>query len=157
MPKAQARAVLRGTMLAAAGKRRRYLFRVDRAGLLAVRVGNPLSFTGFFAVVLLFYWFLWGSLGYAALLAGGAVGMAALGVLDDVVARAVAGQPRETVLKSRMNLFVPRESLREVEIREVGRYTRLELTDRGQPVRITITRPAPPVPRELLEPFLASP
>ncbi len=151
MPRAVRRAILWGTMAIGTGKRRRYLFRVDPDGLVAVRVGNPLALTTFFLVLYLFFFFLWDAVGVASLLAGGALGMFFVGVLDNVIARGVASQPREAVLKSRMNYFVSAESFREAEIEETPALTHLRLRDHDRMLRVAIRRPAPPAVRAVLE------
>ncbi len=138
------------------GKRRRYLFRVDPKGLLAIRVGNPLSWSAFFVAVLISYIFMRATpLGPATLLVGGAIGMAGLGSLDRALARAVASQPQEEVLKSPMNLFLAREAWECPEVEDAGRAIRLRFTRGDEEARITISRPRPAVARRALEPLLS--
>jgi hypothetical protein len=154
MPRPRRRAILRGMMLVEGSRRRRFLFRVDADGLLAVRIGNPLAFSAFLGILLLAYLIGWPILGPASLLAGGALGLAALGVLDNAIARTVAGQPREAVLRSRMNLFLSRADLRAATVKEGVRVTHLETTYQGARVAVDITRPVPGAARKELEPLL---
>jgi hypothetical protein len=154
MPRPQRRAILRGTMLLEGSRRRRFLFRVDPDGLLAVRIGSPLAFSAFLGALLLSYLLGWGALGPAALLAGGAIGLLALGLLDDAIARAVAGQPREAVIRSRMNVFLTKEDFREASIQEGVRVTRLEATHAGARVEVDIVRPPPGDAGKQLRPLL---
>ncbi len=154
MPRPRRRAILRGSMLLEGSRRRRFLFRVDPDGLLAVRIGNPLAFSAFVGIVLLAYLVGWPILGPASILAGGALGLAALGVLENSIARAVAGQPREAALKSRMNLYLSREDLRDAKMREGVRVTHLETTYQGARVDVDITSPMPEEARRHLAPLL---
>jgi hypothetical protein len=155
MARMQRRALLRGTLLIGASKRRRFLFRIDPDGIVAVRIGSPLAFSAFLGVLLLAYVAGWPVLGPASLLAGGALGLAALGVIDDGIARAVAGQPREAVLKSRMNVFLPKDSLRTAKVREGMHVLRVEGSNEGAAFLLDITRPDPPIARERLASYLA--
>ncbi len=155
MGRAKRRAILWGTMILARGKRRSYVFRVEPNGLLAIRVGNPLSWLAFFTIVLAFYILLRGTpIGLASLFAGGAVGFAVLGTLDKAIARAVATQPQETLMRSHMNLFLPSEEWRAARVEEAGPLTRLHLSHSKTEVRITIHRPRPPHARRFLGPLL---
>ncbi len=150
MARMQRRALLRGTLLIGGSKRRRFLFRLDPDGILAVRIGSPLAFSAFLGVLLLAFLAGWPVLGPVSLLAGGAIGLAALGVIDDGIARAVAGQPREAVLKSRMNVFLPNDSLREATMKEGVRVLRLEGSHDGSAFVLDVTRPDPPRAKERL-------
>lgn len=156
MPRVQRRAILRGTMILEGSRRRRFLFRVDPDGLLAVRIGSPLAFSAFLGILLLAYLLGWSTLGAGSLLAGGAAGLLALGLMDDAIARAVAGQPREAVMRSRMNVFLTRDDLRRASIEEGARVTRLEASHEGVRVVLDITRPPPGEARKQLGPFLPS-
>lgn len=156
MGRALRRAIVWGTMVLGEGKRRRYLFRIDPRGILAIRVGNPLSWSTFFVALLLSYIFMRATpLGPATLLVGGALGMLALGSLDRALARAVASQPQEEVLKSPMNLFLPRKAWDSAEVEDLGRALRLRFHHGGREARITISRPRPTVARQALEPLLS--
>lgn len=155
MARLQRRTLLRGTMLVEGSRRRRFLFRVDPDGLLAVRIGSPLAFSAFLGLLLLSYLVGWATVGPAALLAGGALGLLALGLLDDAIARAVAGQPREAVVRSRMNVFLSRQDLRGASLEEGVRVTRVEATHDGGRVIVDITRPLPAETRKTLQPLLA--
>lgn len=87
------RAILWGTMAVGGDKRRSYVFRVDPAGLLAIRIGNPLSWLTFFLIVLLFFLVLPPTpFAIGRILGGGAVGMTVLGLVDRAIARAAATQ-----------------------------------------------------------------
>lgn len=157
MPRPRRRAVLRGTMLLEGFRRRRFLFRVDPDGLLAIRIGNPLAFSAFLGILLLAYLVGWPALGPAALLAGGALGLLALGFIDNSIARAVAGQPREAVLRSRMNLFFSRADLRDADVTPGVRVTRVEAIHEGARAVIDITRPLPDAAQRELAPLLRRP
>ncbi len=140
------------------GKRRAYLFRIDPAGLIAIRIGNPLSWTAFFAIVVLFFIFLGRTaLGWASLVAGAAVGMAVLGVTDRVIARAVATQPRDRVLKASMNVFLPKGSWANVRLEEGQGFTYVDLPLETTRARIAIREPRPPAARALLAPLWEDP
>ncbi len=137
------------------GRRRRFLFRIEPSGVLAIRVGSPVSWTAFFALVLGGYLLLRGTpAGSAGALAGGAVGMLALGVLDRSLARAVASQPRERVLRSNMNLFLAQDSMKDAVVRPSGRALSLRVDYEGRVARINITRPSPDEAIQLLRSLL---
>lgn len=144
-------------MLVEGARRRRFLFRVDPDGLLAVRIGSPLAFSAFLGIVLLAYLIGWSVLGLGSVLGGGAVGLLALGLLDDAIARAVAGQPRDAITRSRMNLFLSRDDLRRASVEEGVRVTRLEAHHEGARVVLDITRPVPAEARKQLSPLLSRP
>ncbi len=150
MPKRQRRAIVRGTLLFGSSKRRRFLFRLDPDGILAVRIGSPLAFSAFLGTLLLVY--LLGSpiVGPASLLAGGALGLAALGLIDVGIAKAVAGQPRAAVLKSPMHVFLPAKALEDASLEEGVRVTRIQGTSDGNDFVLDVTRPKPSEARKLL-------
>ncbi|MGQ0797310.1 MAG: hypothetical protein ACT4OI_05555 [Methanobacteriota archaeon] len=149
------RPILWGTMAVGGGKRRSYVFRVDPAGLLAVRIGTPLSWSAFFVIVLGTYVVLGPTaLGLGSLLAGAAMGMAVLGVLDRAIARAAAAQPRDQVLRSAMNVFVSKEDWSSARFEEGRGHTYVEVTSQGRPIRVAIGRPRPPAAREALRSLL---
>ncbi len=151
MARGKERPVVWGTMAIGEGRRRRFLFRIEPSGVLAIRVGSPVSWTAFFALVLGGYLLLRGTpAGSAGALAGGAVGMLALGVL----ARAVASQPRERVLRSNMNLFLAQDSMKDAVVRPSGRALSLRVDYEGRVARINITRPSPDEAIQLLRSLL---
>lgn len=154
MPRVQRRATLRGTLLIGTSKRRRFLFRLDPDGILAVRIGSPLAFSAFLGILLLAYIIGWPILGPASLLAGGAVGLAALGLIDEGITRTVAGQPREAVLRSRMNVFLSRDALRSASIKEGAHVTRVRGVSEGVEFVLDVTRPDPTAVRMLLAPLI---
>jgi hypothetical protein len=153
MGKSIHREILWGTM-AYSDRRRSYLFRVDPDGLVAIRVGNPLSWTAFFVVVIGSFVALNRSLGLAALLLGGAVGFAVLGLLDQVIARSIATQPKERVLRSMMNVFLAKEDWEGAALEESPSHTYVTLPHGGRLVKIAIRRPGPPHARRVLDSFL---
>jgi len=154
MGRAVRRSILWGTMAIGSSKRRSYLFRVDPAGLVAVRVGNPFSWSAFFGIVLACFWLLGSTpIGWASLLAGGGVGFVALGILNRGIARGIASQTRERVLRSTMNTFLPKEDWRGAKMAEGQGYTFIELTSLDRAVRIAIVRPRRARARELLRPL----
>ena len=157
MPRRQPRSILRGTLLIGGSRRRRFLFRLDPDRILAVRIGSPFAFSAFLGILLAAYLVGWPLIGPPSLLAGGAVGLAALGLLDNGIARAVAGQPREAVLKSPMNVFLPRDALRQASVRGETGVTRVEGSHDGKRFVLDITRPDPSEARKQLAPFLGPP
>jgi hypothetical protein len=126
------------------------VFRIDPDGILAVRIGSPLSFSAFLGILLLVYWVGSPIVGLASLLPGGALGLAALGLVDLGIARAVAAQPRTAVLKSPMNVFLPAKALEDASIREGVRVTRIEGTSGGNAFVLDVTHPNPTETRKLL-------
>lgn len=154
MARARRRVVLRGTLLLQGRKRRRFLFRLDPDGVLAVRIGSPLAFSAFLAVLLFSYLIGWRALGAASLLAGGAIGLAALGLLDNAISMTVLGQPREAVLKSPMNVFLKREAFRDATLEQGARITRVRGTHEGKEFVLDVTRPNPAEARRQLAPFI---
>jgi hypothetical protein len=145
------RPLLWGSMVVGAGKRRIYLFRLEPAGLLAIRVGFPISWFGFAGCVVGFYVLLNSTvLGWSSLIAGAAAGFVVLGLLDRFLARAVATQTRERVLQSSMNLYFDFETLGEVQFQESPSRTYLRFKWREFDVRVEINRPAPPAARNAL-------
>ena len=155
MGRALRRAILWGTMTVGGGKRRSYVFRVDPAGLLAIRIGNPLSWFAFFLIVLLFFLALPPTpFALGPILGGGAAGMAVLGLVDRAIARAAATQPREQAIKSPMNAFLQKEDLAAARFEEGAGHTFLELTSQGRPMRLAISRPRPPAARAALRPLV---
>jgi len=154
MPKRQRRPIVRGTLLIGRSKRRRFVFRLDPDGILAVRIGSPLAFSAFLGILLLVYWVGSPIVGPASLLAGGALGLAALGLIDVGIARAVAAQPRDAVLKSPMNLFLPANALGDAFLQEGVRVTRIEGTSEGNAFVLDVTHPNPTEARRLLSPLV---
>jgi hypothetical protein len=137
------------------GPRRRFVFRVEPAGLLAIRVGNPFAWFSFAAVLVATYLLLrWTALGYASLLLGAALGLLALGLVDRAIARGLATQTRDRLVRSAMNLYLPEESLRSGRLTELGYYTELRAEHAGRAVHILFSRPRPPGARHLLVPRL---
>ncbi len=136
------------------GRRRAYLFRLDPTGLIAIRIGNPLSWTAFFAIVVLFFTFLGKTaLGWASLIAGAAVGMAVLGLTDRAIARAVATQPRDRVLKASMNVFLPAAAWTNAHLEEGRGFTFVDIPLDSTRARIAIREPRPPAAHALLAPL----
>jgi hypothetical protein len=153
MPRPVRREILWGTM-AWHGRRRSYVFRVDPDGLLAIRLGNPLSWTAFFAIVVGSFLVLNRSLGLGSILLGGALGFAVLGILDRAIARALATQLKERILKSNMNVFLPMADWKGARLEETAVRTYVSLGLTGEGARIAIRRPVPPRARLALDGFL---
>ncbi len=150
MSRSVRRPILWGTLTFQGGRRRRYLFRVDPEGILAVRIGNPFSFTVLFLVLYASFAFGWDRLGVGSLLLGGAVGMGMVGVLDSAIARGVASQPRDAVLRSQMNHFFPSSEIETAAIGETRFLTHMRFTDEDRTVKIAIRRPAPSAVHSIL-------
>lgn len=155
MARAKRRAVLRGTLLLGGRKRRRFVFRIDPDGILAVRIGSPLAFSAFLGILLISYLAGWPTLGPASLLAGGAIGLAALGLLDTGIAMAVASQPRDAVLKSPMNVFLPKEGLQAASAEAGLRALRVQGSYDGKDFVLDVIRPHPEEARRQLASLLA--
>lgn len=148
---AKSRALLWGTMRVGAAKRRFYLFRIEPQGVLAIRVGFPLAWFALFGSVVLFYVTLSTTiLGVGAIIAGAAVGLAAMGLLNRAIALGVATQTRERVLASAMNLYFETSQMGEVQFQESASRTYLRWRWRDATVEARIDRPAPPEARRLL-------
>jgi hypothetical protein len=154
MARAKRHALLRGTFLISGRKRRRFVFRIDPDGILAVRIGSPLAFSAFLGILLLSYFVGWPTLGWASLLAGGAIGLATLGLLDNGIAMAVAAQPRNAVLKSPMNVFLPKDALRGASVEAGVRVLRVEGSREGTKFVLDVIRPDPGEARRQLAPLL---
>ncbi len=85
------------------------------------------------------------------MVAGAAVGFILLGVLDRVLALAVATQTRERVLKSAMNLYFEFAQLGEIQVQESAARTYLQFRWNEFQVHVEISRPAPPGARAVLK------
>jgi len=110
-----------------------------------------MSWFGFAGTVAVFYLLLKPTvLGWSSLVAGAAVGFILLGLLDRLIARGVATQTRERVLKSVMNMYFPYESLGEMQVQESASRTYLKFHWQKSEVRVEINRPSPPAARATL-------